>query len=929
MRAAVVLLCVIMWAGAGLSQTTNTMERDGMRVLVGPPGKTHLRIEIDDLPFTDLSLLYAWRPGEAGRYYGYEDDWAPFKKSVIGKTSATFPLLAPRGEFGGTQTLELLPERRLRLSVNAKMTTSVSGLFEHRIGGIFSNWVLDRPFEAETTAGKQTGQVPANAAGVETPVVSSFKSLKIETVRGPLTITASGTHLPSLQDWRRNRFRFFDVLPIFWLGIERVPFASDELVSYTVELKFPPKGDEQTSRAIALEKKQAAEQVVLESDTYKAPLLPTPKKFVTWSAPASDGRKSCIVGTAVAELHSPVSADTRDFSFALATEINTEFFGSDDSATSGHPIVLRLKENRSATSDEEYRINVVSETGAVAESHTTIGLLNATRTIRQLLARSAASSVGTRLQDEEQREYELPLCEIHDWPSMPVRAVHFYGGRGGRDTQIKMLRDVLGPMKINAVVYDCGNVVRWESHPELYGPKEGMLKKDALAFAEEARRQGIEVIPTINTFGHANWYLEKYPHLADDPKNPFAHDPTKPEVYKLTGDIYNEAADLFKPKYFHIGHDEITLKGFPKQPRLQAIGARKLILDDIRTYRDMLAARRIRTVIWGDMFIAPGEAPDFALAPSLEEAKLRRAGLPKDVVLCDWHYVAAPQSAFVNLRILNDAGFDVIGCPWYHPDNLWNYAGAAAEARTAPKEALRGETLGIVQATWAGGALTESTVDRAPDQLAAYILAAEAAWTGGSFARPEHGIDYPDIFSNIWSADLVPGEQRAGTVADLSSAANMKIKVRHTGGRVGRLQVAPNANEGIPAVRFNSRLDTQPSEIGTLTVPLNTTATLLAFTTGATMAGPPEPAIARTTIVYGDGEERAIDWKLAQNVYPLDDTKSSPNAILLNPDAKPGEARLRAHYWKNPRPGKKIKEVRTKSNNQGSGFVLAGIATIN
>ena len=220
-------------------------------------------------------------------------------------------------------------------------------------------------------------------------------------------------------------------------------------------------------------------------------------------------------------------------------------------------------------------------------------MANAAKTWRQLLRAGdgVARARGVR---------------VDDWPAMPFRGVHIFTGKGAREMQLHMVREILGPLKINTLVYQC-EFIKWACAPKLHHPKFGMEKADAQAVADEARRQHIEVVPLINTLGHSEWLVGRpaYLHLADDAAKPYTYDASNPEVYDLCGKVYSEAIEMFRPRVFNIGHDEIYAPTFPNKPATRAKGGEKVILEDIAHWHRFLAERGIRTMIWGDMFLAP------------------------------------------------------------------------------------------------------------------------------------------------------------------------------------------------------------------------------------------------------------------------------------------------------------------------------------
>lgn len=926
---ALVLLPPGVQAATNRTSSSLQLEAHGVRIFAGTPWKTHLRTELDGIPFIDASTLYASRPHFGGRYYGYEDDPAivrdaQVKRQEDGATTLLLPLRAPRGEFTGTQFIELLPGRKMRLTVDARLTSGVAGAYEHKIGGIYTGWMQGRTYTATDSSGRATSgtlpQRPHTDDPAGSTILTDIRSLRVDTPFGPLTIETSGTHTLSLVDYRMNRF--FEGQPFFWLGVREHPLPVDAHLAYQVDIQFPPESTATAGREARVQNPPQVLHTAYEPEPQQDLVIPTPKSL-SWG----DGMLNlpADIGVYVESSRPDEQTFLEGIRESVLAELESRFSLRGKKASSRGELTLRIVSGTEAPSrTEEYRIRVTDH--ALVEAATTAGLVNGVRTLSQLYRREGGN-VGIR------------RCEVSDWPSMPFRGVHFFSGAGGHEIQRKMIREVVAPLKLNAVVYHCDNI-QWDSHPEIRKPGTGMPKKDARLVAAEAQVNHVGIIPLMNTFGHSNWFLDNdtHRHLADNPANPFAYNPLKPGVYELIHDIYGEAVELFDPAYFHIGHDEITLKGFPLDPELQKIGARKLILDDIQHYRDWFAAQGIRTMIWGDMFIGPGEANDFTLAPTVEEARLRRAGLPRDIVICDWHYTVDPPEKYRSLRVFNEDGFDVIASTWYHSKNIAHFAKAAADARevtsgTSTTSGTRGETLGILETTWAGSNLNEKAVQQQPDQFAAYVMTAEAAWTGGAKEPDALGFDYRQVFARIWNRDRLPAESRPGWTTDLSRLVNYRLgqkddNISSSSSRMGEFEFGAGNTDLEGGVLLAARFNPPGEYPGKLTIPVETTATSIMFATGATYGSHGEPPICTTTLLFDDGTTDTIEWKLGQMVMAVDDSRATPGAMVLAETKRNGSAPpqfIHGHLWTNPKPAQKIRSVEFASTHQGSGFVLFGM----
>jgi hypothetical protein len=1045
-----------------------TVERDGLEVQVGSP--VGLSIALDGVPFSSSSTFYAVHPGWTGRYYGYEDDPGRVGRASVtepgkGITRIDIPMAGRSGDFQATQTIEVGPGRILRLSVDAQLTSG-TGALENMVGGILSGWISGRNYQVVSPDGRtQAGVLPGYARfpGIaESTVAKGFQSLRIEGRTGPIDILTSGAAPVSLVDYRANRYA--DNRPIYWFGVLETPFGESRRMDYTIVMKFPPAVRASVDRPVRLTQRPVSDTDVIARDIAVDRIIPTPKK-VQWgrgnfnvseetriAAFGASAQDSALVDEQVAELQAymarefgvkvpriPQAAAEKAFS---ARKSALSAYNYDPSLTTiGGAIVVNIHKPAPGTApwrSEEYRIRVAG--GAVIDAQSTEGLANGMKTLRQLFRQRSG------------RVY-LRECDVADWPSLSLRAIHFFSGKDARDLQVRMVRDVLGALKLNHIVYQC-EYIKWQRAPEIHSSKFGMEKADAEAVLAEARRQHIEVTPLINTFGHMEWFFANGANLsmADNPAEPYAYDPQNPDVYRLTGQIYEEAIEMFRPRWFHIGHDEVTMMGFPVKEENVRAGVAELVQRDIRHYHDFLGSRGIRTMIWGDMFLGPHEAPDACNAPTVAEAQRRRAALPKDIIIADWHYAAEPAARFTSLKTWMDEGFDTIACPWYNPRNVVELARAAAAQRdttttiavataqpdgattiavatgqpgshttiavaaaqpesattipvaaaqpesattdsiavaqpdsistkpvavaqansastksvtvaqanssdtmtaakavASPNIAKRGQMLGLMQTTWAGYSFGIDSFEENSEQYAAYVLAAEAAWTGGASAAEEMPYDYRAEFDRIWLRDCLPKGTAGGWCVDLSRAANLRLSrdkdkpwlgymtgadmsgVPKGRNRLGRYTfLLPSLGREPAAVLLSGRWHAQGNLPSRLVVPVDATASAVAFATAATLGSAAGSVVAETTVAYDDGTTLSLPWKMGRNVFAIDDVRTSVGCPVVWEKTADGEMprAIHAHLWLNPHPDKRIRSLQFDSGNSGCALMLFGITGI-
>ncbi len=351
----------------------------------------------------------------------------------------------------------------------------------------------------------------------------------------------------------------------------------------------------------------------------------------------------------------------------------------------------------------------------------------------------------------------------------------------------KLIERIFARFKMNAIVIEC-EYTAWKSHPELHAPNS-MPPDDLRQEVAYARERFLEPIPLVNSLGHSQWMFANKQHLdlCEDPTRPYAYNASDPATYRLLFDIYAETLDIFKPRFFHIGHDEVKIPGadtfgrYPARPENIKKGVTRLFVDDTNRLADWLRARGARIMLWADMLLHESEETDSkehpdmsaANAPTLAEARSRRAQMPRDAIIADWRYAAGSEQRN-GLEVLQKAGFETLGCAWYEPGNIAGWA----------RQAVQNHALGTLQTTWAGYDSNERLLDTEYKQFTAYVLAAQAAWTGAASDRAlpaSPGFNAGDVFARAYRNESAARTQK-GWRLDLRAASNVRIAASRNDG---------------------------------------------------------------------------------------------------------------------------------------------------
>lgn len=256
-----------------------------------------------------------------------------------------------------------------------------------------------------------------------------------------------------------------------------------------------------------------------------------------------------------------------------------------------------------------------------------------------------------------------PCCEAVDYPSLAFRGVSIsnptarWGHPNDAWIDVEFFNDyvfrTMARQKLNKLVFIIGEGMAFDSHPELRAP-QAWSKDELKALIDFAEDSYIEVIPLVTVLGHANWFTIRHPELKEPGHDPNIACVRLPETNQLIADVFDEVIDLFRPKTFHIGMDEcwwrtLSLPDEERCPRCTGHWA-DIVAEQATFFRDYLAERGIRAMMWGDMLLPEhnGGAP-YHTAQALDR-------IPEDMIIANWSWSLAPDSS----KRFRNAGLEVV-----------------------------------------------------------------------------------------------------------------------------------------------------------------------------------------------------------------------------------------------------------------------------
>lgn len=302
--------------------------------------------------------------------------------------------------------------------------------------------------------------------------------------------------------------------------------------------------------------------------------------------------------------------------------------------------------------DQGYRLRV-GEDGVLIQGRTAAGVFYGMQTLLQLI-------------DEAGR---VPLVEISDWPDLAFRGVMVDPARANENADYyERLIRFCGRYKINRLhlhLTDDQNVCLYhEDYPSLLHPHA--WRPDQLAtLVQLAKRHHIEVIPEIESLGHARVFL-RHPEFReilhqttkDKPAGSWSGTsvpgytnvlcPASDKAHEYLASMYARTAQVFPYPEIHVGCDEVDMTTCARcNSKSPGITHAEWFARHVVSCRDLAAAHGRRTALWGDMLLQHREIVD----------RIPTEG----TVIYDWHYrptVTGDSVAFFKKR-----GFEVVGCP--------------------------------------------------------------------------------------------------------------------------------------------------------------------------------------------------------------------------------------------------------------------------
>ena len=266
--------------------------------------------------------------------------------------------------------------------------------------------------------------------------------------------------------------------------------------------------------------------------------------------------------------------------------------------------------------------------------------------------------------------------------SKPWLGVHVLTTSGGKIAELTEVVGRLAEVGINVIIAEVNYGYEYESHPELRANNPAGKEQIAKLVAE-CQKHHVRLIPQFQCLGHQSWsrttfpLLIKYPEFDESPGQYPDNEgiycrswcPLHPEVNAIVFSLMDELIAAFEADALHIGMDEVFLIGEEACPRCKGKDKAELFAKAVNDYhKHLVGDKKVEMLMWGDRLIDANEIKYGRWEASANSTAGAIDRIPKDIVICDWHY--EPRAAYESVPLFLKKGFRVWPASWRKMDGV-------------------------------------------------------------------------------------------------------------------------------------------------------------------------------------------------------------------------------------------------------------------
>ncbi len=350
----------------------------------------------------------------------------------------------------------------------------------------------------------------------------------------------------------------------------------------------------------------------------------------------------------------------------------------------------------------------------------------------------ALSTLEYHLNDENGKN--IALNSIEDWPDTPQRILQL-NLKAMHPEAVKKVLHRAWRGHYNGILLYAHSSVKFKAM-EPYVRKYAMPVSAYVDIVNYIRSMGMDVIPQFNLLSHQKSLFVNGRGTEALLYNEQTLNPEQEQIYPILNALIDEVDSLINPTAFHIGFDEVVGHNEKQIEKYGPMLEARLFIKHLLRVHNYLNKKNIQVWMWGDMFLNKDDFP-----------KMQHGGLhannayaalidqvPRDVVICDWHYKeyrikAKRNYDYSSLNYFVQHGFSVYGCTYQEKDVINAFSRSAYQLQSNAVQ-------GMIATTW--HKLLNGTIDSPKsDHLKAFddiaSTSAEAFWNASKIKGPPFG----------------------------------------------------------------------------------------------------------------------------------------------------------------------------------------------